>query len=100
MKQFECLLNLDLSLPRLLRPCSGQGASLDEEIVLADPGWAGDVAARVGRVRGPAILNSLRVLLEPVVTSSRPVLFRSQNSFSIHCWVFETRNSGRMPVVS
>jgi hypothetical protein len=28
-----------------------QGASLGEEAVLADSGWVGEVAARVGRVR-------------------------------------------------
>ena len=36
---------------KLLRPCLGQGASLGEEAVLADSGRAGEVAARVGRVR-------------------------------------------------
>lgn len=100
MKQVGSVLNLDLSLPRLLRPCLGQGASLDEEAVLKNSGRAGDVAARVGPVRSPAFLNGLRVLLEPFVTSSRPVLFRVRNSFSIHCWVFETRISGTMPVIS
>ena len=44
-------LDLDLSLPHLLRPCLGQGASLGEEAVLADSGRAGEVAAWVGRVR-------------------------------------------------
>ena len=34
-----------------LRPCLGQGASLGEEAVLADSGWAGEVAAGVGRVK-------------------------------------------------
>jgi len=28
----------------LLRPCLGQGASLGEEAVLADSGWAGEKA--------------------------------------------------------
>ena len=40
-------------------PCLKQGASLGEEAVLADSGWAGEVAARVGRVRSPAFLSIL-----------------------------------------
>ena len=36
-----------------------QGASLGEEAVLADSGWAGEVAARVGRVRSLAFLSIL-----------------------------------------
>jgi hypothetical protein len=59
MRQVESSLNLDLSLPRSLRPCLGQGASLGEEAVLADSGRAGEVAARVGRVRSLALLSSL-----------------------------------------
>ena len=39
-----------------LRPYLGQGASLGEEAVLADLGRAGEVAARVGRVRRLAFL--------------------------------------------
>ena len=42
-----------------LRPCLGQGASLGEEAVLADSGRAGEVAARVGRVRILAFLSIL-----------------------------------------
>jgi hypothetical protein len=53
-------LDLDLSLPHSLRPCLGQGASLGEEAVLADSGRAGEVAARVGRVRSLAFLSILR----------------------------------------
>jgi hypothetical protein len=47
-----------------LQPCLGQGASLGEEAVLADSGRAGEVAARVGRVRNLdflSILNSFTV---------------------------------------
>ncbi len=43
-----------------LRPCLGQGASLGEEAVLADLGRAGEVPARVGRVRSLAFLSILR----------------------------------------
>jgi hypothetical protein len=49
---------------RSLQPCLGEGASLGEEAVLADSGWAGEVAARVGRVRNLdflSILNSFAV---------------------------------------
>jgi hypothetical protein len=46
-----------------LRPCLGRGASLGEEAVLADSGWAGEVAAGVGRVRSPAFLSILRTAL-------------------------------------
>ena len=42
-----------------LRPCLGQGASLGEEAVLADSGRAGEVTARVGRVRSLAFLSIL-----------------------------------------
>ena len=52
-------LNLDLSLPHLLRPCLGHGASLGEEAVLTDSGQEGEVAVRVGRVRN---LNFLSIL--------------------------------------
>jgi hypothetical protein len=51
------LLAHHLSLPHLLRPCLGKGASLGEEAVLADSGRAGEVAARVGRVRSMAFLS-------------------------------------------
>jgi hypothetical protein len=44
----------------LLRLCLGQGASLGEEAVSADSGWAGEVAARAGRVRSLALLSTLR----------------------------------------
>jgi hypothetical protein len=43
-----------------LRPCLGKGVSLGEEAVLADLGRAGEVAARVGRVRSLAFLSILR----------------------------------------
>jgi hypothetical protein len=43
-----------------LRPCLGKGASQGEEAVLADSGLAGEVAARVGRVRSLAIMSILR----------------------------------------
>jgi len=43
-----------------LRPRLRKGASLGEELVLADLGRAGGVAAGVARVRSPAILNILR----------------------------------------
>jgi hypothetical protein len=43
-----------------LRPCLGKGASLGEEAVLADSGWEGEIAARVGRVRSLAFLSILR----------------------------------------
>jgi polysaccharide biosynthesis/export protein len=46
-------------LPRLLRPCLGHGASLGEEAVLEDSGRAGEVAARVGRVRSLNFLSNL-----------------------------------------
>ena len=42
-----------------LRPCLGQGASLGEEVVLADSGRAGIVADRAGP-RGLALLGILR----------------------------------------
>jgi hypothetical protein len=43
-----------------LRPCLGQGASLGGEAALADSGRAGEVAAKVGRVRRLAFLSILR----------------------------------------
>jgi len=46
-----------------LRPCLGRGASLGEEAVSADSGWAGEVAAGVGRVRNLAFLSILRTAL-------------------------------------
>ena len=42
-----------------LQPCLGQGASLGEEAVLADSGRAGEVTARVGRVRSLDFLSIL-----------------------------------------
>ena len=47
---------------RSLRPRLGQGASLGEEAVFADSGRAGEVAARVGRVRNLAFLSILRLM--------------------------------------
>ena len=46
-----------------LRPCLGQGASQGEESVLADSGRAGEITARVGRVRSPAFLRILHKAL-------------------------------------
>jgi hypothetical protein len=46
----------------LLRPCLGQGASLGEEAVSADSGREGEITARVGRVRSPAILSILLII--------------------------------------
>ncbi len=43
-----------------LRPCLGEGASLGEEDASADSGRAGEVVARVGRVRRLAFLSILR----------------------------------------
>jgi len=48
---------------RSLRHCLGQGVSLGEEAVMADSGRAGEVAARVGRVRSLAFLSILRGVL-------------------------------------
>ncbi len=42
-----------------LRPCLGQGASLGGEAALADSGRAGEVAAKVGRVKRLAFLSIL-----------------------------------------
>jgi len=46
-----------------LGPCLGQGTSQGEESVLADSGRAGEITARVGRVRSLAILSILRDVL-------------------------------------
>ena len=43
-----------------LRLCLRNGASLDEEAVLADSGRAGEIAAGVGWVRSPDFLSILR----------------------------------------
>ena len=45
---------------RSLRPFLDQGASLGEEAVLADSGRAGEVAARVGRLRRTTFLSILQ----------------------------------------
>ncbi len=60
-KKVRSSLNLDLnlSLPHSLRHYLGQGASRGKKFVLADSGREGELAARVGRVRSIAILNSL-----------------------------------------
>ena len=47
----------------LLRPCLRKGASLGKEAVLAASGWAGVVAARVGRMRRLNCLSILQQLL-------------------------------------
>ena len=60
MKKVRSSLNLDLSLPRVLRPCLGKGASQGEESVLADSGREGEITARAGRVRSLAFLSILR----------------------------------------
>jgi hypothetical protein len=52
----------------------GQGASLGEEAVLADSGRAGEVAARVGRVRSLAFLSILHGVL-PLSQMCGPVKF-------------------------
>jgi len=64
MKAVHSLLNLDLdlSLHHSLRPCLEQGASQGEESVLADPGRAGEITARVGRVKSLDFLSILRSL--------------------------------------
>jgi hypothetical protein len=49
MKQVEFSLNLDLSLPLLLRPRVGQGASQGKESFLTGSGREGEETARVGR---------------------------------------------------
>ncbi len=68
-----------------LRPCLGQGASLGEEAVLADSGRAGEVAARVGRVRHPAFLSILPECC-PVVPHVRTIkVFVCQRSSSAAC---------------
>ena len=82
MKQVESSLNLDLdlSLPRL-----GQGAFLGEEAVLADSGRAGEVAARVGRVRSLAFLSILREC-SPVVRHVQAIeVLLCRNGFSEAC---------------
>ena len=56
------------------RPCLGQGASLGEEAVLADSGRAGEVAARVGRVRSLAFLSILPRIL-PLPHTHGPLNF-------------------------
>ena len=43
-----------------LRPCLGKGASLSEEAASAGSGRAGEVDARVGRVRSLAFLSILQ----------------------------------------
>src|ERR1700704_540489 len=57
------------SAPHSLRPCLGQGASQGEESVLADSGRAGEITARVGRVRSLAFLS---ILLAALATLSFP----------------------------
>ena len=52
-------LNLDLSLLHSLRPCLGKGVSLGGEAVLADSRRAGEIVARVGRVRSLVFLSIL-----------------------------------------
>ena len=42
-----------------LEPCPWKGASLGEEAVLAGSGRAGEIAARVGRVRSLSFLSIL-----------------------------------------
>jgi len=65
-----------------LRPCLGQGESLGDEAVLADSGWAGEVAARVGQVRRPAFLSILPERC-PVVPHVRTIkVFVCQRSSS------------------
>jgi hypothetical protein len=68
-----------------LWPCLGKGASLGEEAVLADLGRAGEVVARVGRVRSLAFLSILLdvpLLSLNVQASEIPAC---PQSFSIAC---------------
>jgi len=60
----------------------GEGASMGREAVLADSGWAGEIAAGVERVRNLAFLNILRAISIPaaILRSGVPGV---QNSFSI-----------------
>jgi hypothetical protein len=51
MKQVEFSLNLDLSLPLLLRPRVGQCASQGKETFLTDSGRESEKSARVRRGR-------------------------------------------------
>jgi hypothetical protein len=51
-----------------LWPCLGQGASQGEEAVLADSGRAGEIFARVGRVRSLVFLSILRESSSVVTT--------------------------------
>jgi len=68
-----------------LRLCLGQGASLGEEAVLADSGRAGEVAARVGRVRRLALLSILQECC-PVVPHLRTIQIHvCQHSFPAAC---------------
>jgi hypothetical protein len=76
--------------PSLVARCSlarGKGASQGEEAVLADSGREGEIAARVGRVRSPAILSILRdrsLVVLPVRTID---VLACQQSFSTACWI-------------
>ena len=63
------------SVVRSLRPCPRNGAAQGKESALADSGWAGEVAAGVGRVRSLAFLSILcGGLLLP--QTYRPMKFR------------------------
>ena len=53
-----------------LRPCLGKGASKGEESVPADSGRAGEITARVGRMRSLAFLCILRAI--SLVPAYRP----------------------------
>ena len=53
-----------------LWPCLGEGASLGEEAVLADSRWAGELAARVGRVRSLVFLSILAILIGTITEGS------------------------------
>jgi hypothetical protein len=68
-----------------LRPCLGEGASLGEEAVLADSGRAGEVAARVGRVRSLAFLSILREGSSVVLRVQIIEVLAFRNSFSAAC---------------
>jgi hypothetical protein len=67
MKQVESSLNLDLSLPRSLRPCWGQGVS-------ACQGWAGEKDERFEHTAGHVLVSGQA---DHWISGSHASLFRS-----------------------
>ena len=66
MKPVESSLNLDLnlSLPRMLRSCPRNGASLGEEAVLADSGRAGETCGLFEHpVDNPSLIPHVSLIL-------------------------------------